>query len=196
MKFYQQNAESYASSTYSDDFAKAVFKGMSNVILLNPEGKTVLDIGCGSGRDANHLVSLGYSVDAFDQSAEMIEQAKKLTGLEGVFNVGSAQEFKSDKTYDFAYSIACLLHLNDREFIDAMENIMAHLNEGGHFYFTVKKGEGEEVDSAGRYFNYYTEDKLQRVCKALGVFVIEVTENPDLTRPDTTWLNVWVNKPT
>lgn len=194
MLFYQNNAESYAASTFNTEFAKTVFAGMEYCLMLNPEGKTILDIGCGSGRDANHLISLGYKVDAFDQSKEMIEQAKELTGLSDVFHVGSAQDFVSDKTYDFAYSIACLLHLKDEEFIDAIENIKSHLNKNGQLYFTVKKGIGEELDAAGRYFNYYTKDRLETVCKSLELLVLDITETPDLTRPDTTWLNVWVQK--
>lgn len=194
MLFYNNNAKSYAESTFNTEFAKTVFLGMEKCLMLNPEDKTILDIGCGSGRDANHLISLGYKVDAFDQSEAMIEQAKSLTGLNDVFHVGSAQNFVANKTYDFAYSIACLLHLDDKEFINAIENIKSHLNDNGQFYFTVKKGIGEELDEAGRYFNYYTIEKLEYVCKKLELLVLDISENPDLTRPDTTWLNVWVQK--
>lgn len=194
MDFYKNNAESYAQITYNEDFAKAVFEGMKGfLIALNPD-EPILDIGCGSGRDAYQIIKQGFNVHAFDQSKEMIEQAKKLTGLENVFNVGSAQSFKSYSTYNFAYSIACLLHLNDEEFKLAIENIFKHLNTNGCFYFTVKKGDGEEVDNEGRYFNYYTEEKLHSVCSTLGIQVINITENPDLTRPDTTWLNVVLRK--
>ena len=104
------------------------------------------------------------------------------------FNIGSAQDFESESTYYFAYSIACLLHLNDDEFEAAIKHIFKHINFGGYFYFTVKKGQGEETDAMGRYFNYYTEEKIQKVTDALGLQLINVEENPDLTRPDTTWL--------
>ena len=86
MKFYQENAVSYAESTFNKDFAKAVFSGMESVISMFPKSRAILDIGCGSGRDAEHLSSLGYEVHAFDQSEEMIKagvsQAKNtfLTG--------------------------------------------------------------------------------------------------------------------
>lgn len=194
MKFYQENAVTYAESTFNKDFAKAVFSGMESVISMFPKSKAVLDIGCGSGRDAEHLSSLGYEVHAFDQSEEMINEAKRLTQLENVFNVGSAQLLTSNVKYDFAYSIACLLHLDDREFQFAIENILNHMNTGGSFYFTLKKGQGEEIDGAGRYFNYYTESKLKSVFEQSGFNLVSVVENQDLTRPDTTWLNVVVKK--
>lgn len=195
MKFYKENAVSYAKSTFNQDFAKTVFNGMEDFIKLNVLDTPILDIGCGSGRDAQYLTSKGFKVHAFDQSKEMIDEAKKLTNLQSTFNVGSAQDFQSKQSYYFSYSIACLLHLNDDEFEKAITNIFKHLNFGGHFYFTVKKGTGEEIDSAGRYFNYYTEEKINNVFSKLGLHVLDIKENPDLTRPDTTWLNVLIQKP-
>lgn len=194
MKFYQENAKSYSESTFNQDFAKAVFDGFSYLLVMTSKNKSILDIGCGSGRDANYMTELGFDIDAFDQSSEMIAEAKRLTGLDNVFNVGSAQLFETEKTYDFAYSIACLLHLDDREFGFAIENIAKHMNKNGIFYFTVKKGTGEETDGAGRYFNYYTEQKLRSVFADSSFDFVSVNENQDLTRPDTTWLNVVVRK--
>lgn len=195
MLFYKNHATAYAESTYQHDFAVTVFDSMSEHLKLNPINETLLDIGCGSGRDANHLVSLGYSVDAFDQSPEMIAEAKRLTGLDNIFNVGSASGFKSDKMYYFAYSIACLLHLNDDEFNHSVKHIMKHIHKGGYFYFTLKEGEGEELDAAGRYFNYYSTEKIKSACCNLGLDLIDIKKQADLTRPDVQWLYVLVQKP-
>lgn len=195
MQFYNENAKSYAESTFHEDFAKAIYEGMKDFLNLNCLNAPILDIGCGSGRDAKFLTSLGYKIHAFDQSPEMIEEAKRLTGMLDTFKVGAAHDFETDDSYFFAYSIACLLHLNDEEFEIAINHIFKHLTFGGNFFFTVKKGVGEEVDAAGRYFNYYTEEKLQEVFERLGYHLIDVTEYPDLTRPDTTWLYVLAQKP-
>lgn len=195
MKYYQENAKQYAGSTFNQEFADAVFSGFEDFLILNQMNQPLLDIGCGSGRDALNLIKKGYSVDAFDQSEEMIKEAKSLTQLNNVFNVGSAQEFKSEKTYSFAYSIACLLHLNDNDFLLAIENIFKHINCGGHFYFTLKKGEGQEIDSNGRFFNYYTNEKICAIFKKLNLNVIDISENQDVSRPDTTWLNILIEKP-
>jgi len=59
MKFYAENSKSYAESTFNTDFAKAVFTGMENIISMTSKEKAILDIGCGSGRDASYLTSLG-----------------------------------------------------------------------------------------------------------------------------------------
>ena len=125
----------------------------------------------------------------------MIEQAEILTGYTtGVFHVGKAQDFKTEKSYDFAYSIACLLHLNDQDFIDGIKNIMSHINPDGTFYFVVKKGEGEEIDSNGRYFNYFSEDKIKKIINNSGFKVLEISEVQDLTRPEQFWLKTLIGK--
>lgn len=195
MKFYDENSTSYANSTFNNAFAKTVFSGMEDLVNMNNKKEPILDIGCGSGRDAKHLIDLGYTVHAFDQSPNMIKEAKQLTKLNDVFNVGDAINFESDNTYSLAYSIACLLHLNDEQFELAIKNIFKHINFGGYLYFTVKKGFGDEVDSNGRYFNYFTNEKLQSVFEKLNLHLLDVKENQDLTRPDTIWLNVMVQKP-
>lgn len=195
MDFYKNNSTAYANSTFNEDFAKAIYEGMEDFLALNVMNTPLLDIGCGSGRDALFLTKKGYTVHAFDRSPEMIEEAKRLTGLDNTFNIGSADDFETEQSYYFAYSIACLLHLNDDEFESAMKHILKHINFGGNFFFTVKKGEGEEVDGAGRYFNYYTEEKIQKITDRLGVYLMDVKEIPDLTRPDTSWLYVLIQKP-
>lgn len=43
--------------------------------LFHP-GDSVLDIGCGTGEDAAHLMSLGIAVEAIDASAEMVRLAR------------------------------------------------------------------------------------------------------------------------
>ena len=194
MQFYQENAKSYSESTFNTDFAKKIFEGMEDLVLMNGKNKTILDIGCGSGRDAAYLTSLGYTVEAYDQSKEMIKEAESLTKLD-VFNVGSAQDFDSERQFDLAYSIACLLHLNDLEFEKAILNIFKQLHFGGFLYFTVKEGTGEETDHMGRYFNYFTKEKLETIFEKLGLQLLDISECQDLTRPEVNWLNVMVRKP-
>ena len=46
--------------------------------LLKDKGK-ILEIGCGSGRDARALANMGFSVVATDASEGMIREAKRLS---------------------------------------------------------------------------------------------------------------------
>ncbi len=51
---------------------EAVWRVMDSVVV---PGMRVLDLGCGTGKDALHLVSLGADVDAIDASPEMVRVA-------------------------------------------------------------------------------------------------------------------------
>lgn len=48
------------------------------------KNKTVLDVGCGTGREALALSKLGFNVTAIDISGEMITNAKKLINEENI----------------------------------------------------------------------------------------------------------------
>ncbi|WP_432179689.1 class I SAM-dependent methyltransferase [Streptomyces sp. NBC_00063] len=47
---------------------------------LPKDGRTALDIGCGTGRFARRLAGRGYEVDALDPSAEVIAEAEAVGG--------------------------------------------------------------------------------------------------------------------
>ena len=52
---------------------------------LNPEAKTILDIGCGTGRHVIPLAELGYEVTGIDLSEGMLEVLKtKIKGLDTI----------------------------------------------------------------------------------------------------------------
>lgn len=61
---------------------KAAMREMMHNYLRQNEigiknGTSILDTGCGSGRDAKGFFALGYHVTALDVSAKMYEATKK-----------------------------------------------------------------------------------------------------------------------
>lgn len=193
MNYYQENSKKYAEMTFNSEFAEVIFSKFPD-IFNEGNGRRVLDIGFGSGRDAFYLHNKGFKVEAYDKEPKMVEEAKRLTGLRETFLVGSAECFKSKNRFDLAYSMACLLHLTDSQFNISMKNIIYHLNDDGVLFFTLKKGIGEEVDEMGRYFNYYTEKKILEKIKCYGVELISIEEVADLYRPEVSWFYILIKK--
>ncbi|HUI30634.1 MAG TPA: class I SAM-dependent methyltransferase [Candidatus Acidoferrales bacterium] len=67
--------------------------------------RSILDIGCGTGRHAEYLSGLGYEVDGIDRSREMISIAESRSISRCHFKVGDATTFVSEKKYDVVLSL-------------------------------------------------------------------------------------------
>lgn len=65
------------SDTFSDQsFAAAVDQAEKPIKLVNPQGREVLDLGCGPGRFAVPLAQKGFRVTGVDRTAFLLENAR------------------------------------------------------------------------------------------------------------------------
>ncbi len=77
VSYYNTHATQYAADTVSADMRPA-----RNLFLeLLPRTAAILDLGCGSGRDAKAFLDAGYSVEAVDGSAKLCKIASAYTGI-------------------------------------------------------------------------------------------------------------------
>jgi SAM-dependent methyltransferase len=102
-------------------------------LLGDVRGKTVLDLGCGSGENLAPLLARGAHVIAIDLSPELIELAKQRVALSGyeppTFMVGSALETPlPDACIDVVLCASLLHHL---DITRAMGEIQRVLKPGG-----------------------------------------------------------------
>jgi SAM-dependent methyltransferase len=128
---------------------------------------SLLEIGAGVGRDARFFADHGCCVTCVDLSPEMIAccRGKGLTAY--VMDV-SALTF-SDRSFDAAYSVNCLLHLTGEELPSALQEIRRVLRPGGLFYYGTWGGfdqEGvfeEDHLTPPRLFAFRTDERLQSI---------------------------------
>lgn len=189
MTYYQRNAQTFFDATVGVDMSPLYAPFLSRVV---PGGR-VLDAGCGSGRDAKAFSALGYQVEAFDASAEMIELATAYTGLPVRQMTFSALE--DEERYDGIWCCASLLHLPQAELPEAMRRLARALKPGGVWYLSFKYGVGER-EKEGRHFTDMNEAGLEAVVAALPqVSIVEQWKTQD-KRPDRdeVWLNALLNK--
>jgi len=115
--------------SYYENNAKHLFQRYESAkvdnihsLLLNtfPSKSYLLEIGCGSGRDAAFMHQNGYDVLAIDGSREMIAEARRchpeLVGRLEVVKIPDELHFESS-SFDGVYCIATLMHL-DKNAID------------------------------------------------------------------------------
>jgi cyclopropane fatty-acyl-phospholipid synthase-like methyltransferase len=66
-----------------------------------PEGvKTILDVGCGSGKTAEQLVTKGYKVDCVSPGQILTTYAREMLGEKVEFYQCLFEDIKTDKKYD------------------------------------------------------------------------------------------------
>jgi SAM-dependent methyltransferase len=100
---------------------------------LAPEARTILDVGCGTGRHAAGLTERhGYQVDGLDLDPAFVEIARgRCPG--GQFFIGDMADFRLGKRYDL---VLCLFssigYVKTKERLAATAGTMGdHLNPGG-----------------------------------------------------------------
>lgn len=186
------------NSSYYQIHAKAFFEGTVNVDMSSlyeaftsrlPAQAKVLDAGCGSGRDALAFTQMGYQVDAFDASSELVALAREHSGL-SVKKMTFA-DVEASEEYDGIWCCASLLHVPFAELPGVMQKLAAALKPGGIWYFSFKYGDSER-EKDGRSFTDINEARLTALLKDLPDLEIAEQWLTRDVRPDRDeiWLNV------
>lgn len=137
-------ADGYDKSVgLSDEDGTYPFAGYKNLLneiynrVLSASGKTVLDIGFGTGTLTARLYEQGCSIFGQDFSERMIELAQdkmpEAKLYQGDFASGLAEPLKRQK-YDAIIATYSLHHLTDAQKTGFLEGLLPLLNEGGHIY--------------------------------------------------------------
>ena len=76
-QYYTQHAQSFFDTTVDVDVQKLHARFLP---LIKPHG-TILDAGCGSGRDSKSFLEQGFKVTAFDANEPLVKLASQHIGV-------------------------------------------------------------------------------------------------------------------
>lgn len=188
----------YYNKYAAKEFEETVNQDMSGIMKefldLLKEGDTILDLGCGSGRDSLSFYELGYDVTPLDASEEMCKLAEIHTGLEVLQMTFEQIDF--DNVFDGIWACASLLHTPKKELSDILTKIARALNDKGILYMSFKLGDFEGFRGK-RYFCDLTADSMTELLRDNGRFeIVKLWETEDVRsgHSDVRWLNVLVRK--
>ena len=190
IEYYNENVDKFVNDTQD-----VVFCATQDLFLsyLN-EGDSILDLGCGSGRDTKYFLSKGYKVDATDGSEEICKVASDYTGINVkclLFN-----ELDEIDKYDGIWACASILHLDRDDLIDVFHRIARALKDNGILYTSFKYSEFEGMRN-GRYFTDFTIESFNEFQTNIPDFIIEkiwITNDVRIGREDEKWLNLIMRK--
>ena len=161
----------------------------------------LLEIGCGSGRDASFMVTNNYDVIGIDGSLNMITEAKKLHPelSKSLFHKVIPDELNYKLKFDGIYSIATLMHLSKYNLIKTISIIYDMLNEHGIFLMSVSLLRDdinkEGFDEKGRFFLLLTLEEWINICEVIGFKILNTKINNDgLNRDGIEWLTLVLSK--
>lgn len=162
----------YYDLLYRDKDYNAEVEYITNLIKEHkPEAKTILDIGCGTGRHAALIADNGYEVHGVDISEEMLLIAETQCNKERKLSFSQADLtcLNLNKKFDV---VTALFHVisyqdTDEKLIKAFESVKKHLNPGGIFLFDFWYGPAVLSDPpAVRVKRLENEDiKLTRIAE-------------------------------
>jgi len=157
-------------------------------ILKENNVKSILDVGCGTGKIDKLLKDKGYEVIGIDNSEEMIEHAKNnYKDININFYVKDAKDFKFNKKFDAIIALDSVLTFLTKkgDFEKAIENIVNHMKKGSVLYFNagfteklIPKGFKENFSKKvkkGKH-NYKKETSMKRKGNLL-ITEIKISEN-------------------
>ena len=192
INYYNKYTKSFIQTTRSVDFTNIQNKFLSYL----PSGASILDFGCGSGRDTKYFLKRNYNVTAIDGSEEICKEASKYTGIK--VKQMLFEELNDQNIYDGIWACASILHLKKCELPDMIKRLYQALKRNGVIYMSFKYGDFEGVRNE-RYFTYLTEESFNMLMEPINGFKKEeiwVTGDVRQDRGTEQWLNIILRKVT
>ena len=164
VEYYEENADEL-SRRYESAALDSLHRLLNET--FRPDTK-LLEIGCGSGRDAARLTAAGYDVIATDGSQNLLREAKKLHPelADRLLHVRLPATLPfADHSIGGFFSIACLMHFCDTELAAILSELARVTRKSGKGVVSVPAGrndiDGDCLDQHGRHFNIMPAEAWQ-----------------------------------
>jgi len=187
---YNTNAEAIAERYESVQSPIVDF-----VIQSTNLGGSVLDVGCGSGRDLAELAALDFNVYGVDASVRLLKLAANYhPELAECLCAASLPKLESIRgnVFDCVLCSAVLMHIPDSLLSESFASLVELVSDDGVLILSVC-GERADLDTnrrdkGGRQFNVHSPELIIELAHSHGLELLEWSEAIDsLGRMDLKW---------
>jgi ubiquinone/menaquinone biosynthesis C-methylase UbiE len=141
---------------------------------------TILDAGCGPGRDSEYFCSKGHEVTGIDLASSLIAIAKQRAPNATFTSMDLRNITFPDKSFDGIWACASLLHLERTEAPAVLAAFYRILKPGGILFLLVKEGVGKKLVRSGmagnkrRFFTFFQLREVRSLVTETGLFVEDI----------------------
>ena len=187
---YQARAEAFWEGTRHHDVEQNIDALLRHI--LTPSPFTLLDFGCGPGRDLMAFVKRGHRAIGLEGAPALVEMARTHSGCE-VWQQDFLRLELPAACFDGVFANASLFHVPRQELPNVLRQLCATLKPGGVLFSSNPRGNNEESTNGERYGAYYDLATWRAYLAAAGFVELEHYYRPaGLPREQQPWLaSVW-----
>ncbi|KIH81141.1 class I SAM-dependent methyltransferase [Pseudomonas batumici] len=187
---YNRSAEGFREGTRDHDVSQNI-----DALLRHIQGTapfTVLDFGCGPGRDLQTFTRMGHIAIGLDGSERFAQMAREDSGCEVLQQNFLELDLPSER-FDGIFANAVLFHIPRQELPRVLGQLRATLKPGGVLFSSNPRGENQEGWNGERYGSYHDLEVWRELLTAAGFVELEHYYRPTgLPREQQPWLaSVW-----
>ena len=185
--FYEKNHRQYFDSTFAID--SSVF--LEPLARLLEPAATILDIGCGSGRDLLWFSKKGFNPTGLEKAKSLAGLARDYSGCPVIQGDVCFDDFSEHKFSALVF-VGSLVHLSRQDFPSILESTCQALLPGGLILITMKEGKGlssaRDQDQDDRVFTLWSKKELEYIFKKIGLNTLDFSRQVSKLRRSDTWL--------
>ncbi|MGO8846663.1 MAG: class I SAM-dependent methyltransferase [Methylocella sp.] len=187
---YNQRAEAFWEGTREHDVTQNIAAMLQHIAADPP--LTLLDFGCGPGRDLKVFTGLGHITIGLEGSARFAAMARSHSGC-AVWQQDFLKLDLPDHYFDGVFANATLFHVPSQELPRVLRELHACLKPGGVLFSSIPRGHNEEGWNDGRYGVFHDPEAWRRYGSAAGFVELTHYYRPaGLPRERQPWLaSVW-----
>ena len=162
---YDLEAEDFWHGTRDHDVSQNYEAFLTTIGGKPPH--TILDLGCGPGRDLSYFRFLGHNVTGLDGSKKLAAMARDHSGCE-VLNQDFLAMDLPEHHFDGVFANASLFHVPSQELPRVLLELFSTLKFQGVLFCSNPRGDNEEGLRGDRYSCFFDLDTWRKFVTTAG----------------------------